>query len=331
MSILNCNEYTSENPFMKVNEGHGIPNTLKDLFKISIDKVIKSISDNSLISIDFEGNDKNGGLFKITNLYIKLVDKNIKNVYGLSSFGIYSQGILKSPGIEIHFDYTNYDLTEVKRVLLHELLHIYEIFKRSHNKSKKDLQWRLNQILMSIRGNYSDKLINDLCYVIYLSLNQEINARVSETYIVLMEDLTDNKDIILENLYKTSAWKYKNILNDFDYNSYNINYPLLKHFLSELNTKMLLKFPNMNFNLYKIPTSDKECLKILKDWDFLFKKKSKYFENKLIGLIEEVINDVKLINSTYIEDDRSDKLSERFVTKYDVDLYRSSKIFKLLR
>ena len=54
MIILDYNEYTSENPFMKVNEGHGISNTLKDLFKISIDKVIKSISDNSLISIDFE-------------------------------------------------------------------------------------------------------------------------------------------------------------------------------------------------------------------------------------------------------------------------------------
>jgi hypothetical protein len=60
---------------------------------------------------------------------------------------------------------------DLKRVITHELLHIYEIFNRIIKGSKKDLQWALSKNLMNIRDKYKSKFIQDFIYLIYLSLD----------------------------------------------------------------------------------------------------------------------------------------------------------------
>ena len=92
------------------------------------------------------------------------------------------------------FDFDNFDGVELKRVLLHELLHIYEIYKRITKNVKKDIQWALSNELMKIRVKYiNNEFLSDFIYLIYTSLDHEIGARVAETYILLIESRnTDN-------------------------------------------------------------------------------------------------------------------------------------------
>lgn len=307
--------YTTNNPMMiPIVESRGIPNILKNILPEVFNKVINNINTKNIISLDFDYDN-----FKIQSLFVDIINKPMNTIYATSQFGIFDGQYLKSPIIKIYLDIDNFDETNLKRVILHELLHIYEIFQRIKNKSKKSLQWDLNQILLKIRDKYSnDKFLNDFIYLIYLSLDQEINARIAETYTILMESNTDNYNTLISLIKNTESWKYKNYLNDFDANKYNIDQDKLNNFFDELIKEFSKK--SINFKLYNKNN--------LNYWTSLFKQKSKKYEQKLFKLIDEVINDVKMIQSAYVDIDDTKILSEKYITKFDSDLYNISLKFK---
>ncbi len=308
--IKNFKKYSTENPMMiPINEGRGIPNILKEIINDVYDKVLYQIENpSSLISLDY-----NYDKFNIKNLYISTNNEKRKEIYAVSKFSIFGGEYLKSPSIYIYLDVNNFNKLDLKRVILHELLHIYEIFNRIKNKTKKDIQWGLNNSLLKLRDKYTNSDISDFIYMIYLSLDHEINARVAETYIILMDQNTDNRANLLKELKNTSAWKYKEYLSD-----YNIDVDI-SEFLNDLSNEMLKKYDN-NFKIFKKNDT--------KYWIKLFKKKSKQFESKLLKIIYEVINDVNMLNSSYVDIDDSKNLSEKFITVYDNKLEEFSKLYK---
>ena len=110
-----------------------------------------------------------------------------------------------------------------------------------------------------------------------------------------------------------------------DYN--NIDYDNLIEFLTDFNLEVILKYKNtLNFGIYKLPKSEDDCKGILKKWCYLFRKKSKYFEDKLLKVVDEVIDDTNLDNSSYIS-----KVGEKYILKYDISIERDVKINKILR
>lgn len=325
--IINYSEYRSqyfEDPISnrklkeEINllfESKGIPNILKGL----CDSILEEISNGSvLISRDYDF-DK----FK-TNIYIEIKPHSKKTIYAVSEFGIFTPigNRLKEVKITIFLDKDNYDIIELKSVITHELLHIYEVYNRIINKTKKDIQWQLNNTLLKIRNKYDDDFINDFSYLIYLSMDQEINARVSETYTILIDQKNYDRDILINSLKLTNSWKYSEYLINFSLDKYNIDYDKLLNYLIDVNTLMNKKLNNLNFNIYKIPNNIKDCKVILKKWITLFKKKGMKFRSKLIKIIDEVINDVKMIDSAIFYNNK---------LKFDKLLERNSKILKLLR
>lgn len=328
--MIDYNNYKTDDPFRSVNydllfESRGIPNILKTISKDILKDIISSnLPFSKIYHYDLE---------KLNaDILIDVKSSLNKEIYATSQFGIYTPlgKKLKNCVITIWLnkDYSEFDL---ERVITHELLHIYEVYNRIIGGSKKDLQWRLINILHKIRGKYNNKLIKDLCYLIYLSTDQEINARVAETYSILIENKTINRDVLLNKLKLTSGWKYSEYLIDFDYKKYDIDYNELSKFIVELNTSIKDKFNNINFNIYRIPNSEKECRDILKAWSSLFKKKGIYFQSKLSKIIDEVINDVKMIESAHIEYNEDNILSDKYILKYDIFLERNSKLLKILR
>lgn len=329
--MIDYSNFSTEDPFRSpdfnsIYESKGIPNLLKDLTSKVLNDIIGNESgfnknydiDNTNFNVSF-------------NVSISNIKRN--DIYAISTFGIYSMNKLKGAGIKISMDISNYDEVDLKRVLTHELLHIYEIFNRINKGSKKDLQWVLSKNLMTIRDKYKSKFIQDFIYLIYLSLDQEINARVSEVYSILIESRTTNKSILETELKKTSAWKYSQILKKFDENNYEIDYDEFLIFLAELNSLMNDKFKDLNFNIYNIPESFKDCKKIISGWKVIFLKKSNYFQSKLLKIIDEVISDVSMIESSYIEIDESLLNNGKFpyVLKFEKYLERESKINKIIR
>lgn len=321
--MIDWSQYKSDFPFGKVNrdklfEGRGIPNIIKEYTDIISDD-IKNEND------DYYFNSYN---IRIQNNEIKLrffFTKNtlVQNLYATSEYQPFTIKIN-------HRGY--YDDSELKKVITHELLHIFEISNRIENNSKKDLQWGVSNILQNIRNEFlDDEFLRDFIYQIYLSFDHEINARVSEVYPILMELKTTDKEILFNKLKNTPTYNYCKDLLNFDYNTYDINYDKLFKFFEKFNGSVIEKYPNINFNLYKIPNSKKDINLLLKEWSRLFKKKGEYFHKKLSIIIEEVINDVNMINTATIEYDESLNFSAKYVLTYDMFLERQSKIYKLIR
>ena len=326
--LIDYSTYTTETPFTKpiINEKYGIPNSLKELTEICYKKVEDYMKNNIYITnTDFITTD-----IELKNLIIKIHYQKRGDIYATSSFGNFSDKKLNNSEINLYLDNININYLEVRKCILHELIHIYEIYNRIKFNSKKDLQWKISQSLMKLRNNYNDKFIMDFIYHIYLSFDHEINARVGETYIVLMDIAKNNNLNLMNELEKTSAWKYKNNLKNYDYTKYTINWELFKDFLIKLN-KIINTYSLKKFNIHKIPSNNKDCEKILNNYTKLFINKSKYMENKLINLLKEVENDILLIDSYYVNIDNSKELSDKYITTYDIELKRKSKIYKIIR
>ncbi len=265
-------------------EGKGIPNIIKTLGK-----------DITLDILDSLKNKKELKLYNLLgkDINIKLFNKDIIDVRGVS----------KPYSIELHFNFSTINYYSLSRVVYHELLHIYEIINRIENNSKYKLQWDINNILKKIESNYlDDPFISELCYLIYQSFDHEINARVSDVYPFLISLNISDKNLLFDYLVKTKSWEYMTILENWKPNWEIVNFNNLINFISEFNSYVLLRFKDLNFNVYNIPKNGKEDRKIIKDWSILFKKKSKRFKNKLIRVIDEVINDIdKRKNSDLLE------------------------------
>ena len=122
---FNLNNYNSDNS--PILEGKGVPNSIKRLgLKIS-DDIINYINDEMPL-------EKYNLLGK--EVGIKLSNQNIDDIRGLS----------KPYEIEFKFNFDTFNEENLKRVVYHELLHMYEIIKRISNNSKDKLQWDINNI-----------------------------------------------------------------------------------------------------------------------------------------------------------------------------------------
>jgi hypothetical protein len=168
----------------------------------------------------------------------------------------------------------------------------------------------------------SDHFLDNLIYMIYLSFDHEIGARVCETYMVLIDLMIDDKEILLNELKETTAWKYKSQLSDFVVN--NVNYNNLFLFFQKYNS-LINERHSLNNKIFRIPTNIKDSKIILKEYLRIFKKKSKKFEDKLVKVVDDVLFDVEMINKSTINE------FSNFEITYPVDLLRESKIRKLFR
>lgn len=299
-----------------INERFGTPQILKPMF----DKVFQLI--NNMISNNLNKDKIHlNGSYTSPDGKIFEFDKIVSiEIYNNNRIDIYSKST--KDNILFKFNFESYNIKELKKVILHELLHIYEIYFRIKNE-KKSLQWFLNKVLIDISDDFtSDNFLDNLIYMIYLSFDHEIGARVCETYMVLIDLMIDDKEILLNELKETTAWKYKTQLSDFVVN--NVNYNNLFLFFKKYNSLINERY-SLNNKIFRIPNDIKDTKVILKEYLQIFKKKSKKFEDKLIKVVDDVLFDVEMINKSTINE------FSNFEIIYPTDLLRESKIRKLFR
>jgi hypothetical protein len=287
--IINYNKYltyTCKNlECLPLFESKGISTTIKSFTNIIYNNLQKNITE---YSIDIDEDD-----FKVKNLKILLKDSKELTYYGSCTFGDFKNDILIGSEILIRFNFDDWNISEIKRVITHELIHIYEIYKRVKKNSKVGLQWILIKKIQELRNDYNDDyFIHDLCLLIYYTSDQELNAIVAQVYPILYSLDSSDKDILYNKLLKTKSYEILFNMKNFNYKNYKIDYDRLLEFFIDLNTTMK-NVSDKDFILFKIPTNINECDKILKKYQKLFIKKSLYLEKKLNKIIDEVINDVK--------------------------------------
>lgn len=274
-------EHINEN---KLYEGKGIPNDLKWITDDIYDKISVNFNREHLFNFD-EIN------FKVNDLSIKCRNEKHNTFIGNAKLGKFIENKLINPTISLTFNFDKANEKDIKTTLLHELLHLYELYNRILNDSDKSLQWNSNSILQKIRDKYSNnKFLEDFIYLLYLISDHEINARVSEVYKILIDCDNYNKETLINELYKTSSWKKLSIIENFFKYKHDIDYNLCTEFFNEYNSFMQSK-SNQKFNMFNIPENKNDVDKILKLYKILFDKKALKIKNKLLKIVDEVIKD----------------------------------------
>jgi len=287
--IINYNKYLTysckdlEN--IPLFESKGIPDIVKNFVTIIFNKLQSNVY-NYFIDID-ENN------FKVKDLKITLKNKKSTKYYGSSSFGDFKDDSLIGSDILIRFDFNDWNENELKRILTHELIHIYEIYNRIISKSYVGLQWHLIKKIQEIRDDYEDDdFIHDLCLLIYYTSDQELNSIIAQVYPILYDVDNDDKGVLFDVLSKTKSYDILQIMKNFDYKSYVIDYDRLLKFFIDLNST-IGGVTNKDFIIFKIPKDITDCKIILKKYQKLFYKKYIYLEKKLNKIVDEVILDIK--------------------------------------
>ena len=148
-----------------------------------------------------------------------------------------------------------------------------------------------------------DNIYHYFIYLLYLSLDTEMNARISQVYQYLYEFQISNKDMLLDKLKLHKNWEYLMMLSGFNSIEFvgdcikklefggllKITNSLIDSFIDKelnKNTK-LLSFINGNLN------SESDIYLFYEKFSEYFKKKATIHLEKFKYLIDEVVEDIK--------------------------------------
>jgi hypothetical protein len=266
-------------------EGKGIPNTVKNVANrivngktmFTIDYIDLKVND-FIVDLNFSNTKYNQANIRINNMNGNIIDK----------------ATLK---LDIKID--DLGSSEIKRLLTHEVLHLYEIYQRTQkNNYKVGLEWHVSDILQRIKSKYAIKsqAIYDFTMVLYLAFEHEINARVAETYSVLIETRNDDKKYLYEILRRSNAWNCAEKIENYKPVLLPTDYPIFKDLFNELNSNIN---NTKDFIVYKTVVTDSDVDDILKQYTKYFDKKARNFKRKMIKVITEVIDDINRIEEQY--------------------------------
>lgn len=161
----------------------------------------------------------------------------------------------------------------ISSVVLHETLHIYQIFNiKKYGKSKPE-SWSIFPLISQFRRLMKSKYVHYILDLLYFSLNHELYAQLHQYYHYKTKNLKYERIFkIIEELENFEIKELDNIENvEID----NIKKFILKSIKNDFRSKKYLN--DINKSLWNI-SDNKQFLIELKD---LFSKKSDILKNKI--------------------------------------------------
>lgn len=170
----------------------------------------------------------------------------------------------------------------------HELTHLYELYQIKDKFDKTRWKWQdaLNNTIKQ------QKLGSDVVYfrdMLYLSLPQELNARVSSiyTYLLMKSKSGSSKDELIKILEVTNEWlNYLNLLN---FSPDQLTFGLINNFKDDMNFLYFI-FNELNISLnidYKIESIE-DIKSYLSKVNKMFKNSANKYKNKLLRVVDRV-------------------------------------------
>ena len=304
---------------MLILEKMGTPDIIKYIIDDNIKNIINSLNNCTMLKINID----NRKLKAV--VYIKFkIDSNYKaNI----DYNNCLNSDFKNCNININY-IINYNLSDVLRSLTHELTHIYELY--NVKDIIKTTKWSWQDALNKTKSQNRYGLISYLRDMIYLSLPQELNARVSSIYFFLLYQCNSdmNKQDILNTLKGSNEWK--NYLNLIDFSidnllkdlvsSYDKDIDILYYMLNELNN-------NIGLNIKIKSVYDLE--NYLNKLDKIFKKYAKIYKVKLFKVMNRVYSELNEVTKESSYEEPDDVSYNKYI-KNDLDISREYKIDNLL-
>lgn len=268
-------------------EGKGIPHTVKNI----VNRIVNHISNNktkiTINEYDLKVNE--------LNIVFDFIREN-KKTYASIIVDEIINNIIDKATLKLVIKISDLGSSELKRLITHEVLHLFEIYQRLQKETseKNGLEMQVSQWLKKLQPVHGVKsqAIYDFTMVLYLAFDYEINARIAETYSVLIETRDDDRKYLYELLKKSNAWNCAEMIENYKPVLLHTDYPIFKDFFNELNSNIN---NTKDFIVYKTVVTDSDVDDILKQYTKYFDKKARNFKRKMIKVITEVVADVNRI------------------------------------
>jgi len=304
---------------MKYFESKGIPN----VNKIFCNQIFDLFKNNSY------------GIFYINlyqdNIKIKNVKIDFKKDEWYSTFkpNMFKLNNNIISDVELNFYIPIYDENKIKEEITHELNHLYEFYNiiiknrklPYHITLKNAIIFFKNKKELDIKNkiNNNEDVSNDIielntyeCLknIIYLTLDDELNARVSSLYQYLFKFNSLDKKYLTEKLKESDVWKsYEILINDNPKNLYNY---FIRNLGVDASLILINELNNDVINIskkYKVDIKD-IFIKELKNETELLNYFTKIYKNfnlkllkhksKMLRIIDEIISDGTTISEAYL-------------------------------
>jgi hypothetical protein len=266
-----------------INEGRGISNTIKYYVSI-LEKYING--QNTNIFLDFD--DKS---LKLKNININISYNKKEEYEGIFNPEFFSFKDDNLCDIILNISIPkNYDIVRVRSLFSHELTHILEFFNLI--KNKKDIpkhgKMKINLEKFKKKHEY-ENYFDAFLHYLYLTLDNEFNARVSELYFYLKSKNTKDELELEQHIKNSYIWKKIEEIEIFD--SVRFTDFLIKR-VGELSTIIFINtFNNSLENDLKIDININNIEDVyfyFKIWEKKFKIKNKKHKEKCLKIKYEI-------------------------------------------
>jgi len=274
-----------------LNEGKGISNFIKILSTTIVGSIFK---DNKVFDVEIDIPELD--LIKKLSIEIVNISKNYQASFTVKKNS--KKDILNNLLIKIDLPLIeNVDHYYLIEIITHELTHLYEFYNIVKNNKKLPLYNNIKKSLIQTINQDTFDIFSYFRNIVYLTLDNELNARVAQTYQLLKFKKIKDKNQLFNILKTTHIWKKYKEIENFNSKSYTsdlleiLGIDLTCILINEFNTELKANFINFSF-ITKVNT-EKEIFTYFNSWNKRFKYKLKKHILKLNKVIDEVINDLQ--------------------------------------
>jgi hypothetical protein len=265
--------------FYNLLESKGVPNKMKEHSNKLIGEMFKGKFSDFIFKT---------GLVKMEEIFVKI--KHDSENYNSRFYS--KDGSLSD--IELIFDIPyKPDPYYLHEIILHELTHLWEFYNIKILNEKLPMYSNIGKSLRLTLSQDNYNVLSEFRYLIYLTLDNELNARVSQVYQFLKQSKIKDKQILETRIKNSSSWKKMEIIDNFNPNKYydalidSIGGDLSLILINDLNKELINNEFNKSF-IKELKSLD-ELKSYLKSWSKLFKYKMKKHRIKLLKVIYEII------------------------------------------
>ena len=286
--------------FEKFKEGRGISDLIKE-YSLYLYNEFRNSNYDIQINFDNEG--------------LPLIDMRVEFVLSDRFYAYYTPEFAKIENaklyyifIKIEIDKSDISKHKIIGLLSHELTHVNEYY--NIHKRMIDTGIKIEPTYIDIRSSYKKLGIKetdyyyDFIYLLYLSLDTEMNGRISQVYQYLYDFKSIDENYLFVKLKEHKNWEYVEMLSNFDSKKFIdlcINRIGIKKLIEITNN--LIKFSldkNLNKRVKNFPNISKDNIVNLdglynfyEKFNLYFKYKSKYHIGRFGYIIKEVIEDLR--------------------------------------
>lgn len=247
-------------------EGRGISDVIKEYSEIIYDQ-FDNKEEYFLIDLEYVP-------LPLTNLRINFKFSNKYEGSYNPVYSFFNDDTLNGIHINIIIDKNDIDKLKTIGLIAHELTHVKEYYEVQ--KRIKTFEVKIKPTWIDIKQAYQELNIQEdetfykFIYLIYLSLDTEMNARVSQIYHYLYNFKIKDKDTLFKKAKEHKNWEFLKLLENFNVDSF------IQEMIQEVELIGFLKLTNELIDKFK----EKEVNK---------NTKSLIFINRYVSNIEDLI------------------------------------------